>query len=169
MPTSLLTRLERTGVSPRRHPNVVFKFKVNQDAMSRMYYVQANLGDRAIGHFDFTVESRIMHVQYGAFSTSEAESYGDWAYSCLKSLAIEVNQEFRNRFRGIGSAMVTAALHWGKQQGLLGMKITKPRTPALWLKLNFSWEGADLIFRFGEHRLPKIMIREKGSPINAGA
>jgi len=141
----------------------VFSFRLKLDPMTRMNYVQIFHNQRPIGHFDFNMDHSFMSVRYGTWETSEdyssaQGSYSEWSTSCLKGPAIEVEQEYRERYRGLGSAMVTFALNWGRQEGLLGMRILDPRTPDFWKKLGFTPEGKDLVFDFSTHRIPPYKI-----------
>jgi hypothetical protein len=123
------------------------------------HYITVSQAKHEVGHFDFYVGKGELQVRYGTFATSpDGESYSEWSSSCLKTLAIEVENVWRTRYRGIGSSLVSLALQWGRHKGLDRMLIIKPRTPAFWLKLRFVWQGEDLAFYFATMRTPLARI-----------
>jgi hypothetical protein len=134
--------------------------------MAQMKYVLAFRGKQEVGHFDFTenVNNGWLNVRYGTFATSAENSYSEWADSYQRDMAIKVDKECRTDHRGLGSALVSISLYYGKKKGLIGMRIIEPNTPAFWRKLGFVEDGNDLIFNFSNQAIPLVRIKQREIP-----
>jgi len=140
-----------------------FQFKIHADGMSMMNYVEALQAGKRVGHLDFSVIGKWMLARYGCFATSREDSLAEWSNSTMKDIAIEVENEIRGKFRGVGSTMVSVALIYARKKGLEGMRIvnSNPKTRPFWEKLGFIHQGDDMLLSFKTQNIPAIDIRRK--------
>ena len=163
--TEGMSRIDIKPAQPRQLTNRTHGFQIrgNYDPYTCMQYIEAFQGGKSVGHLDYSTQGKWMIVKYGCFATSQEGSLAEFLASYRKDVAIEVNAEIREKFRGVGSAMVSRALHYGKRTGLEGMRIlnSNPKTQLFWEKLGFIRQGDDMLLSFKTQNIPVIDIRRK--------